>query len=113
MLDLCRTCIFSCEKVTDNFAELHEFRKFGRLTEIPIGAESVHFLAVALRIRRRDDQNKSVLASRAGAKLTQYIAAFIAGHVDVKQDEVRAGRRRIGVCLLEEPDRLLAVVGNM
>ena len=101
------------EKVTNKLAELHEFRKLGRLAEIPVGAESVHFLAVALRIRGRHDQDKRVLAARTGAQPAQYVAAFIAGHVDVKEDEVRTGRRRVGIRLLEKPDRLLAVVGNV
>ena len=48
MLDLCRTCIFSGEKVTNHLAELHEFRKLGRLAEISVCAESLHVLAVAL-----------------------------------------------------------------
>ena len=97
----------------NKLAELHEFRKLGGLAEIPVGAESVHVLAVALRIRGCHDQDKRVLAARAGAQLAQYFAAFIAGHVDVQEDEVRTRRRRVGVRMLEKPDRLLAVVGDV
>ena len=83
------------------------FRKY------PLAPKRVHFLAVALRIRGRDDQDERVFAARAGAQPAQYVASFVARHVDVEQDEVRTGRRRIGVRLLEKPDRLLAVVGNV
>ncbi len=101
------------EKVLNKRAELHEFRKLGGFAEIPVGAECVHVLAVALRIRGCHDQDKRVLAARTGAQPAQYLVAFIAGHVDVKEDEVRTGRRRIGVRLLEKPDRLLAVVRDV
>ena len=104
---------FLRQKVTNKRPELHEFRKLGRFAEIPVGAESVHVLAVAARIRGRHDQDQCVLAARAGAQLAQYLASFIARHVDVEQDEVRAGGRRVGVRLLEKPDRLLAVVGDV
>ena len=62
---------------------------------------------------RTYNQDKSVLAARAGAQLAQYVASFIARHVDIEQDEIRARRRRVGVRLLEKLDRLLAVVGNV
>jgi len=78
-----------------------------------VGADSIHFLAVALGIRGRHDQDKRVLAPRTGAQPAQYVASFIARHVEVKEDEIGTGRRRVGVRLFEKPDRLLAVIGHM
>ena len=101
------------QKLTNKRTEFHEFRKLGRLSEIPVGAESFHVLAVALGIRGRHDQDKRILAARAGAQPAQYVASFIAGHVDVKEDQVRTGRSWIGIRLLEKPDGLLAVVGHV
>ena len=43
----------------------------------------------------------------------KYVASLITWHVDVKEDEIRTGRRRVGVRLLEKHDRLLAVVGHV
>jgi hypothetical protein len=68
--------------------------------EIPLGAESVHLLAVALGIRGGYDQDKRLLAARTGPQLAQNVTCFIPRHVDVKEDEIRTGRRRVGVMLL-------------
>ena len=97
----------------NKLAELHEFRKLGGLAEIPVGAESVHVVAVALRIRGRHDQDKRVLAARTGAQPAQYLASFITRHIDVQEDEVRTRSRLVGIRILEKPDRLLAVVGDV
>jgi hypothetical protein len=92
-------------------AQLHEFRKLGGLAEIPVGAERIHFIAVVLRVRRCDDKDDGIGAAAACTQPAQYVTAFVAGHVDVEKDEVRTGRRLIGIRMLEKPDRLLTVIG--
>ena len=42
----CQGPIFALQKIADHLTERHEFRKLGRLTEISVRAERVHFLAV-------------------------------------------------------------------
>ena len=109
----CQRPIFALQKIADHLTERHEFRKLGRLTEIPVRAESSHFLAVAARIRGRDNENKSVVAARTDAELAQYVPSFVPRHVDIEQDEIRARCCRVRVRLLEKLHRLLAVVGNV
>ena len=58
-------------------------------------------------------RTRASLQRDAGAQSAQYVASFIARHIDVKEDEVRTGRRRVGIRLLEKPNRLLAVVGDV
>jgi hypothetical protein len=99
------------EKLADEMAQLHKFRKLGRLAEIAVGAERIHFIAVVTRVGRCDDKDDSIGAAAACAQPAQYVTAFIAGHVDVEKDEVRTGRCSIGIRLLEKPDRLLTVIG--
>ena len=82
------------------------------LREIAVGPESVHVLAVALRIRGGHDQDKRVLAARTGAQPCS-IASFIAGHVNVTEDEVRTGCSRVGVRRSKNKQLLLAVVGDV
>ncbi len=43
----CQEPIFALEKIADHLTKHHEFRKLGRLTEISVRTERVHFLAVA------------------------------------------------------------------
>jgi len=54
-----------------------------------------------------------VLASRAGTKLTQNIASLVARHIDVEEQEIGAARRRVSVGLLEKPNDLLAIIGDI
>ena len=98
------------EKITNKLPELHEFGKFRGLTEIPVGAESLHFLAIAPRIRGCHDQDKRIFTAGAGAQLAQYVSALVAGHIDVKQDEIWTRRLGIGIRLLEKLHGLLAIV---
>jgi hypothetical protein len=43
----CQRSIFALQNIADHLTERHEFRKLGRLTEISVRTQRVHFLAVA------------------------------------------------------------------
>jgi len=80
----CRPLAVGRQKIEDHLAEHHELGEIGWLAEIPVCAKGVHFRAIAARIRRRYYDNDSAFASRTGAKLTQYVTALVARHVDVQ-----------------------------
>ncbi len=109
----CRKSVLVGQKVADHLAQHHEFRKLGWFSEIPVRAQRVHFLAVAARIRGCNDHDKRVFAARTGAKPAQYVPSLVAGHVDVKEYEVRARHGEAGLHFLEKSHHLLAVVGNV
>jgi hypothetical protein len=104
---------FARQKVANELPEFHEFGKFGGFAEIPICAEGIHLRPVSLRIRGGNNQDHGGAATGACAQPAQYVAALVAGHVDVEQDEIRTSRVRIGIRLVEKSDRLLAVIDDM
>jgi hypothetical protein len=96
------------EHLLEQPTQLEKILEQERFANEARGAECGSFLAILLRIGRRQDHYGYCGASPAGSNAVQNFVSRSSGQVQIEDDQIRAAHA-LGVNLIDEPDRLLAI----